>query len=140
VLAKKMWRDLSILRGLTLATRNTLRRSHSTWDATLSRFESDSRERGLLFQVSGPVGDQGEGFADGLRENGVHHEFLAVSGSGVASRRTAHGGGFEQGVGRAQLQVGAVLLDIHRHHLLVKRAEVEFFAVIPPVWSPSTGG
>jgi len=59
------------------------------------------RSRGSLFQVSGPVGDQGEGFGDGLRQYGVHHEFLAVGGNGVGSLGTAHGGGFEQGVGCA---------------------------------------
>jgi hypothetical protein len=41
--------------------------------------------QGSLLQVSGPVGDQGKRFADGLRENGVHHEFLTVRGNGVRS-------------------------------------------------------
>ena len=56
-----------------------------------------------LVQISRPVGDQGQRFGDGLRRNGVHYELLAVGGNGVGSADTAHGGGFEQGVGRAQL-------------------------------------
>jgi hypothetical protein len=63
-----------------------------------------------LFQVSGPVGDQSEGFGDGLRQNGVHHEFLAVGGNSKRSAGTGNGGGLEQGVGCAQFQAGAFWL------------------------------
>src|ERR1035441_10492282 len=77
-----------------------------------SRAESGSRCEAHSFrspfQVGGPVGDEGERFGDGLRRNGVHYEFLAVGGNGVGSADTAHGGGFEQCVGRAQLQAGAL--------------------------------
>jgi hypothetical protein len=73
-----------------------------------------------LFQISRLVGDQGERFGDGLRENRIHHEFLAVRGNGVGSARTAHGGGFEQRVERAQLKAGAFVGNVQSHDLLAK--------------------
>jgi hypothetical protein len=97
-------------------------------------------QRGSLFQVSGPVGDQGGRFGDGLRKNGIHHEFLAIGRNGVGSADTAHGGGFEQGVRRAQLQAGTVLVNVNSHHLLVRPKEEKFFAVLPPIWSRRPGG
>src|SRR5208283_3262558 len=78
---------------------------------------------GSLFQVSLPVDDQGEGLGNGLRQDRVHHELLAVGGNRVRSAGTAHGGGFEQGVRRAQLQAGALLANVHRHHLLISRKD-----------------
>ena len=63
-------------------------------------------QRGLLFQVRGPVRNQGERLGDRLLKNGIDHESLAVGGSGVGSRGTTHSGGFEQGMGRAHFASG----------------------------------
>jgi hypothetical protein len=50
---------------------------------------------GSLFQVRGPVGDQSERFRNGLREDRVHDELLAVGGNGIGSAASAHGCGFK---------------------------------------------
>jgi hypothetical protein len=96
-------------------------------------------QRSSLFQISRPVGDEGKGFGDGLRKKGVHHESLAIAGDGIGSLWTTHGVGFEQLVGRAQLQAGPVLLNVNRYDLLVRRVEEKFFAILSPEWSKTTG-
>jgi hypothetical protein len=83
------------LRGRNRATRVTLRGIPPPGGCNAVTRRVWFPQGGSLFQVRGPVGDQSERFRNGLREDRVHDELLAVGGNGIGSAASAHGCGFK---------------------------------------------